>query len=53
MGFSGMRAVIMVAVLVGLMIVTSKFDLPGWIIPVGLIATGAVLKSSEQKASGR
>jgi hypothetical protein len=53
MGFSGMRAVIMIVVLVGLMIAISKFDLPGWILPVGLVGTGVLLKSSEQKASGK
>ena len=51
MGFSGMRAVIMVGMLVALGIGVFKFDLPGWILPVGLIATGVVLKGSEERAS--
>lgn len=51
MGFSGLRAVIMVVVLVILGIAVFKFDLPGWILPVGLILTGAVLKGAEERAS--
>jgi hypothetical protein len=51
MGFSGMRAVIMIGVLVVLGIAVLKFDLPGWLLPVGLIATGVVLKGTEQRAS--
>jgi hypothetical protein len=51
MGFSGTRALIMVGVLVALGIAVFKFDLPGWILPVGLILTGAVLKGAEQQAS--
>jgi hypothetical protein len=51
MGFSGIRAVIMVGMLVALGIGVFKFDLPGWILPVGLIATGVVLKGSEERAS--
>ncbi len=51
MGFSGWRAVIMVAVLVVLVIAVTKFDLPGWLLPVGLIGTGALLKSAEKAAS--
>ena len=51
MGFSGMRAVIMVAMLIALAIGVFKFDLPGWILPVGLLATGVVLKGSEERAS--
>lgn len=51
MGFSGMRAVIMVGVLVVLGIAVFKFDLPGWLLPVGLIATGVVLKGAEERAS--
>src|SRR5262245_25813154 len=49
MGFSGIRALIMILVLVALMIGMSKFNLPGWIIPVGLLATGAVLKAGAPK----
>jgi len=53
MGFSGMRAVILIAVLVGLVLAVTKLHLPGWLLPVGLVGTGMVLKSSEQKASGK
>jgi hypothetical protein len=51
MGFSGVRAVILVVVLVVLVVAVTKFDLPGWLLPVGLILSGAVLKRSEQRAS--
>jgi hypothetical protein len=51
MGFSGIRAVIMVLVLIALGIGVFKFGLPGWILPVGLIATGVVLKGSEERAA--
>ena len=51
MGFSGLRALILIAVLVGLVLAVSKFDLPGWIVPIGLIGTAIVLKGAEQKAS--
>jgi hypothetical protein len=51
MGFSGIRAVIMGVVLVVLGISVFAFDLPGWLLPVGLLATGAVLKGSEESAS--
>jgi hypothetical protein len=45
MGFSGARAVIMLVVLVALVLAVTKLDLPGWILPVGLIGTGILLKS--------
>ena len=51
MGFSGERAVILVGVLVVLVVAVTKFDLPGWLLPVGLILSGAVLKRAEQRAS--
>ena len=51
MGFSGIRAIIMMAVLVVLIVAVTKFDLPGWLLPVGLIATGALLKNAEKAAS--
>ena len=51
MGFSGIRAVILIAVLLALVIGVSKFDLPGWFVPVGLLATGAILRNAEQRAS--
>jgi hypothetical protein len=51
MGFSGLRAIIMVAVLVVLGIGVTAYDLPGWLLPVGLIATGVLLKAWEKRAS--
>lgn len=51
MGFSGLRAVIMAIVLVGLMVGVGTFDLPGWIVPLGLIAAGILLKAWENRAS--
>jgi hypothetical protein len=51
MGFSGVRAIIMIAVLIGLVLAVTKFDLPGWLLPVGLLATGALLKNAEKAAS--
>lgn len=44
MGFSGIRAVIMVVVFVALLLAVTKLGLPGWILPVGLIASGIVVK---------
>ena len=51
MGFSGLRAVIMIAILVVLVLAVTRFDLPGWFLPVGLILAGAVLKVSAKRAS--
>ena len=45
MGFSGIRAVIMIAILIGLVLAVTKLDLPGWILPVGLIVSGILVKS--------
>jgi hypothetical protein len=45
MGFSGVRALIMVGVLVALVLAVTKLGLPGWLLPVGLIVTGILLKS--------
>jgi hypothetical protein len=50
MGFSGIRAVILLAVLVGLMAVVGRYDLPGWLVPLGLVLTAGVLKGAEKKA---
>ena len=50
MGFSGVRAVVLIAVLVALVLAVTRFDLPGWIIPVGLLLSAAALKGSEKKA---
>ncbi len=52
MGFSGIRAVILIVVLVGSMWAVSRFDLPGWIVPVCLLVASALLKGWEKQASG-
>ena len=44
MGFSGGKAVIMIFVLIALVLGVTKLDLPGWILPVGLIVIGALVK---------
>jgi hypothetical protein len=51
MGFSGIRAVILIVVLVGLVLAVTKLHLPGWILPVGLLLTAGLLKGAEKKAS--
>ena len=51
MGFSGIRAVILIVVLVGLLLAVTRLDLPGWILPVGLLLTAGLLKGAEKKAS--
>jgi len=51
MGFSGIRAVILIALLVVLLLGITRFDLPGWILPVGLITGGALLKGWEKKST--
>jgi hypothetical protein len=51
MGFSGIRAVILIAVLVGLMLAVTRLDLPGWIVPVGLIGSALALRAWEKRAS--
>ena len=50
MSFSGLRAIILLAVLISLVMAVSRFDLPGWIVPVGLLVTGVGLKKSEKTA---
>jgi len=45
MGFSGVRAVIMIAILIGLILAVTKLDMPGWVLPVGLIVSGVLVKS--------
>jgi hypothetical protein len=50
MGFSGVRALILVGILIGLIIAVTKFDLPGWIVAVGIVAAGVVLKATEKKS---
>jgi len=44
MGFSGARAFLMIGALVVLVVAVTKFDLPGWIIPVGLIVAGVIVR---------
>jgi hypothetical protein len=41
----------MVAVLLVLVVAVTKFDLPGWLLPIGLIVTALALKNSEQQTS--
>ena len=50
MGFSGFRAVMMIAAFVLLVVAVTRFDLPGWIIPVGLIVAGVVVRAKEKRA---
>jgi hypothetical protein len=45
MGFSGGRALIMIVILVALVLAVTKLGLPGWILPVGLIGSGILVKS--------
>ena len=51
MGFSGIRAAILIVVLVGLVLAVTKLGIPGWIVPVGLLVTAGALKGAEKKAS--
>jgi hypothetical protein len=51
MSFGGIRAIILVVVLIGLVLGVTKLGLPGWTLPVGLILTGVLLKGTEKKAS--
>jgi hypothetical protein len=51
MGFSGMRAVILIGVLIGLVLAVTKLGLPGWILPVGLVLTAGLLRAAEKRAS--
>jgi hypothetical protein len=51
MGFSGVRAAILIVVLIGLVLSVTKFNLPGWLVPVGLLVTAGILKGAEKKAS--
>jgi hypothetical protein len=51
MSFSGLRAVVLVGVLIGLVVAVTKFDLPGWLVPVGLIISAAALKNTEKAVS--
>ena len=51
MGFSGIRAVILVFVLVGLVLAVTQLGLPGWIVPVGLLGSAALLRAWEKRVS--
>lgn len=51
MGFSGIRAVILVVVLILLVLGVTKFDLPRWLVAVGIVLTAAILKGVEKKGS--
>lgn len=47
MGFSGVQALTMFGILVGLVALVGTFDLPGWIVPLGLVASGSVVNGEE------
>jgi hypothetical protein len=51
MGFSGIRAVIMLVFLGILVLAIAKLDLPGWILPVGLIVAGIAMNVKVPRAS--
>jgi hypothetical protein len=51
MGFSGIRAILLIGIFVVLLIAVTKFNLPGWILPLGLLLSAAALKNAEQSAS--
>jgi hypothetical protein len=51
MSFSGTRAAVLVGVLVALGVAVFKFGLPGWLLPLGLVATGIVLRGAENHTS--
>ena len=51
MGFSGIRAVILIVVLIALVLGVTKLGLPSWLLPVGLLVTAGLLKGAEKKAS--
>src|SRR5262245_32222653 len=51
MSFSGVRALILIVVLVALVLGMSRFHLPGWIVPVGLLAMVGLLKGGQKRAS--
>jgi len=51
MGFSGIRAVILLVVLVVLVLGVSRLDLPGCTVPVGLLGSAALLPAWEQRVS--
>jgi hypothetical protein len=53
MALSGMGAVILIAVLIGLVLAVTKLNLPGWTLPEGLVLTAGLLKAAEKKASAK
>ncbi len=44
-------AIILVVVLVALVIGVTRFDLPGWILPAGLLGSAGLLRAWEKRAS--
>jgi hypothetical protein len=50
MGFSGIRAVVLIVVMIALVLGVVKLGLPGWLVPAGLIAVAVVVKATEKKA---
>jgi hypothetical protein len=44
MGFSGVRAIVMIGILIALVLAVTKLGLPGWMLPVGLIVSGILVK---------
>ena len=51
MGFSGIRAIILIVILIVLVVGVTKLHLPGWFIAVGIVAAGVALKGWEKHAS--
>jgi hypothetical protein len=51
MSFGGFRSAILIVVLIVLILGVTRLDLPGWILPVGLLVTAGILKGTEKKAS--
>jgi hypothetical protein len=51
MGFAGIRAVILFVVLILLVLAVTRFDLPRWLVAVGIVLAAAILKGAEKKAS--
>jgi hypothetical protein len=51
MGFSGIRAIILVVVLLALVLGVTKLNLPGWLVPIGVLLTAGILKGAEKRAS--
>jgi hypothetical protein len=45
--------VILIVVLIALVLGVVKLDLPGWILPVGLLVAAGALKGAQKKASDK